>query len=131
MKSDSNSFLEYLLTNRKFKGLWDILVNNFILVVELSSMKTFILSSIILFLQHIVICLRKGEKSNKCIVTHVTIPYFSWLELHVTRVTHIQCQISQYRFTRYGYSLYHLISYKKKEEIYNGQSQTTKGCCIK
>ena len=40
MKSDSNSFLEYLLTNRKFKGLWDILVNTFILVVELSSMKT-------------------------------------------------------------------------------------------
>ena len=50
--------------------------------------------------------------------------------LHVTRVTHIQCPISQYRFTRYGYSLCHLIKYKKKE-IYNGQSLTTKGCCIK
>ena len=25
----------------------------------------------------------------------------------------------------------HLIKYKKKEEIYDGQSQTTKGCCIK
>ena len=74
MKSDSNSFLEYLLTNRKFKGLWDILVNNFILVVELSSMKTFILSSIILSFCNIVICLRRGEKPNKCIVTRVTIP---------------------------------------------------------
>ena len=37
-----------LLTNRKFKGLWDILVNKFILLAELSSMKTFILPSIIL-----------------------------------------------------------------------------------
>ena len=75
MKSDSNSFLEYLLTNRKFKGLWDILVNKLILVVELSSMiniHTVIYNS--MFLQHIVICLRRGEKPNKCIVTRVTIP---------------------------------------------------------
>ena len=28
----------------------------------------------IMFLQHIVICLRRGEKPNKCIVTRVTIP---------------------------------------------------------
>ena len=28
----------------------------------------------IIFLQHIVICLRRGEKPNKCIVTRVTIP---------------------------------------------------------
>ena len=31
----------------------------------------------IMFLPHLIICLRKGEKSNKCIVTHDTIPYFS------------------------------------------------------
>ena len=75
----------------------------------------------IMFLQHMVICLRRGEKSNKCIMTRITIPYFFVIALHVTRVTHIQCPISQYRFTRYGYSLCHLIKYKKKE-IYNGQS---------
>ena len=28
----------------------------------------------IMFLQHIVICLRRGEKPNKCIVTRVTKP---------------------------------------------------------
>ena len=40
----------------------------------------------IMFLQHIVICLRRGEKSNKCIVTHITIPYISWLALHIFSV---------------------------------------------
>ena len=63
MKSDSNSFLEYLLTNRKFKGLWDILVNKFILVVELSSMKTFILSSIILCFCNTLLYVLEGEKN--------------------------------------------------------------------
>ena len=82
-------------------------------------MKTFILSSIILCFCNTLLCLRKGEKSNKCIVTRVTIPYFLWLALHVTRVTHIQCPISQYRFTRYGYSLCHLIKCKKKEVMPN------------
>ena len=38
----------HLLTNKKLKGLRAILVNRFNLVVELSSMKTFILPSIIL-----------------------------------------------------------------------------------
>ena len=38
----------HLLTNKKFQGLRAILVNRFNLVVELSSMKTFILPSIIL-----------------------------------------------------------------------------------
>ena len=60
---DSNSFLEYLLTNRKFKGLWDILVNKFIFVVELSSMKTFILSSIILCFCNTLLYVLEGEKN--------------------------------------------------------------------
>ena len=38
----------HLLTNKKFKSLRAILVNKFNLVAELSSMKTFILPSIIL-----------------------------------------------------------------------------------
>ena len=46
----SNIFYKafHLLTNKKFKGLRAILVNKFNLVAELSSMKTFILPSIIL-----------------------------------------------------------------------------------
>ena len=67
----------------------------------------------IIFLQHIVICLRRENKKM-----HNNLFF-------MTRVTHTWYSVSNitvYRFTRYGYSLYHLIKHKKKEEIYNGQS---------
>ena len=52
-----------LLTNRKFKGLWDILVNKFNLVAELSSTKTFILSSILCFCNTLLYVLEEKIKN--------------------------------------------------------------------
>ena len=52
-----------LLTNRKFQGLWDILVNKFNLVAELSSTKTFILSSILCFYNTLLYVLEEKKKS--------------------------------------------------------------------
>ena len=74
-----NNVLSLVIGEIRFKLffiIWDILVNKFILVVELLSMKTFILSSIILCFCNTLLCLKRGEKSNKSIVTCVTIPYF-------------------------------------------------------
>ena len=57
-----------LLTNRKFKGLWDILVNKFNFVAELSSTKTFILSSILCFYNTLLYVLE--ETNKKSIITN-------------------------------------------------------------
>ena len=54
--------MEYISKQINFGGR--IIINENIHTVIYNSM----------FLQHIVICLRRGEKPNKCIVTRVTIP---------------------------------------------------------
>ena len=45
----------------------------------------------IMLLQHIVICLRRGEKSNKCIVTRYNTLFFV---THVTRDSHYTYSVS-------------------------------------
>ena len=87
----------YLITNRKNKGLWDVLVSKLILVAELSLMKTLILQCIIMFLQQIDICLGRNEKIEQmhCDSRYNTLFF-------VTRVT---CD------SHYTYSVFNITVY--------------------
>ena len=66
MKSDSKSFVFKeacdLIINLTIKGLWDILVNTFIFVAELSLMKTLILQSILFFCNKLIYVLEEVRK---------------------------------------------------------------------
>ena len=67
MKSDSKYFVfkeaRGLIINWAIKGLWDILVNKFIFVAELSLMKTLILQCIFCFCNKLIYVLEEVRKN--------------------------------------------------------------------
>ena len=67
MKSYSKSFVFKeacdLIINWTIKDLWDILVNKFIFMAELSLMKTLILQSILCFCNKLIYVLEEDERN--------------------------------------------------------------------